>query len=61
MRNRRERGMSPKKIIDKSQAYFRTRKWHEAEHAADEDIESKRVKTFTSTEELFKDLDDNQK
>jgi len=47
----------PKKLIDKSQAYFWTRKWQEAEREADEDIKAGRVKTFDSVDELIKDLD----
>ncbi len=47
----------PKKLVDKSQAYFWTRKWQEAEREADEDIKAGRVKTFDSAEELISDLD----
>ena len=48
----------PKKIIDKSQAYFWTKEWQEAEREASEDIKAGRVKTFSSAEELLKDLDE---
>jgi AbrB family looped-hinge helix DNA binding protein len=47
----------PKKLVDKSQAYFWTRKWQEGERAADEDIKAGRVKTFDSVDELIKDLE----
>ena len=47
----------PKKLVDKNQAYFWTRKWQEGERAADEDIKAGRVKTFDSADELIKDLD----
>jgi bifunctional DNA-binding transcriptional regulator/antitoxin component of YhaV-PrlF toxin-antitoxin module len=47
----------PKKLIDKNQAYFWTRKWQEGERAADEDIKAGHVKTFDSVGELIKDLD----
>jgi AbrB family looped-hinge helix DNA binding protein len=47
----------PKKLVDKSQAYFWTRKWQEAEREADEDIKAGRVKAFDSVDELIKDLD----
>jgi AbrB family looped-hinge helix DNA binding protein len=50
--------LMPKKLIDKSQAYFWTRKWQEAEKEADEDIKAGRVKTFDSVEELIKDLEE---
>jgi len=47
----------PKKLVDKSQAYFWSRKWQEGEREADEDIKAGRVKTFDSVEELIGDLD----
>ena len=46
----------PKKLVDKSQAYFWTRKWQEGEREADEDIKAGRVKAFESVDELIKDL-----
>jgi AbrB family looped-hinge helix DNA binding protein len=46
----------PKKIIDKSQAYFWTKEWQEAEKEASEDIKIGRVKTFDNVEGLLKDL-----
>ena len=49
--------LMPKKLVDKSQAYFWTRKWQEAEREADEDIKAGRVKTFDSVEELISDLE----
>ncbi|OGO06846.1 MAG: hypothetical protein A2Y92_00010 [Chloroflexi bacterium RBG_13_57_8] len=47
----------PKKLIDKSQAYFWTKKWQEGEKAAQEDISAGRIKTFNSVEDLLKDLE----
>ncbi len=47
----------PKKIIDKSQAYFWTKEWQEAEREASEDIKAGRVKTFDTVEELLADLE----
>jgi len=47
----------PKKLVDKSQAYFWTKRWQEGEREADEDIKAGRVKTFDSVEDLIKDLD----
>jgi hypothetical protein len=47
----------PKKLVDKSQAYFWTRRWQEGEREADEDIKAGRVKTFDSVDELIKDLE----
>ena len=49
--------LMPKRLVDKNQAYFWTKKWQEAEREADEDIKAGRVKTFTSVDELIKDLD----
>ncbi|MDO8490669.1 MAG: hypothetical protein Q7T04_01480 [Dehalococcoidia bacterium] len=42
--------------MDKSQAYFWTKKWQEREREADEDIKAGRVKAFDSVEELGEDL-----
>ena len=48
--------LMPKRLVDKSQAYFWTKKWQEAEKEADKDIKAGRVKAFDSVEELVKDL-----
>lgn len=42
---------------NKSQAYFWTKAWQEAEQEAENDIRSGRGKTFDSVEELIKDLE----
>lgn len=47
----------PKKLVDKSQAYFWTKRWQAGEREADEDIRAGRVRTFDSVEELIKDLE----
>jgi len=49
--------LMPKKLVDKSQAYFWTKRWQEAEREANEDIKAGRVKTFASGDELVKDLE----
>lgn len=49
--------LMPKRLVDKSQAYFWTKKWQAAEKEADEDTKAGRVKTFDSVDELIKDLD----
>ena len=49
--------LMPKKLVDKSQAYFWTKKWQEGEREADEDIKAGRVQTFDSVDALIKDLD----
>jgi AbrB family looped-hinge helix DNA binding protein len=47
----------PKRLVDKSQAYFWAKKWQEGEREADEDIKAGRVKVFDSVEQLVKDLE----
>jgi AbrB family looped-hinge helix DNA binding protein len=47
----------PKRLIDKSQSYFWTKKWQAAEREASDDIKNGRVKTFDSVEALVKDLE----
>jgi len=47
----------PKKLVDKSQAYFWTKQWQKGEKEADEDIKAGRVRTFESVDELIKDLE----
>ena len=49
--------LMPKKLVDKSQAYFWTRRWQEGEREADEDIKARRVKTFDSVDKLIQDLE----
>ncbi len=49
--------LMPKRLVDKNQAYFWTKRWQESEREADEDIKAGRVKTFDSVDELIKDLD----
>ena len=45
------------KMIDKSQAYFWSKEWQEAEREASEDIKAGRVKAFDSVEKLIEDLE----
>jgi len=47
----------PKKLVDKSQAYFWNRNWQESEREADDNIKAGQVKTFNTVDELIKDLD----
>jgi hypothetical protein len=47
----------PKKLTDKSQAYFWTGSWQEGEMEAEKDIRAGRVKVFKSAQELLEDLD----
>jgi len=49
--------VTPKKLVDKSQAYFWTEEWQKGEAEAEADIKAGRIKTFDSVEELLEDLD----
>jgi hypothetical protein len=49
----------PKRLVDRSQAYFWTKRWQEGEREADEDIRAGRAKTFDFVDELIKDLAQN--
>lgn len=49
--------LMPKKLVDKGQAYFWTKRWQEGEREADEDIKAGQVRTFGSVEEFIKDLE----
>jgi len=49
--------LSPKQVIDKSQAYFWTEAWQAGEREAQEDLEAGRVARFNTLEELIADLD----
>ena len=48
----------PKRLVDKSQAYFWTPAWQAAEAEAEADIEAGRVQRFSSADALIEDLDD---
>ena len=47
----------PKKLVDKSQAYFWTEDWQKGEAEAEADIKAGRVKAFDSVEQFLEDLD----
>ena len=48
--------LTPKKLIDASQAYFWTLSWQEAEREADEDVADGRVREFDNAEDLIASL-----
>ena len=50
--------LTPKKLVDASQAYFWTEQWQKGERKADEDIKAGRVKRFKSVAEAVKYLED---
>ncbi|MBI3953062.1 MAG: AbrB/MazE/SpoVT family DNA-binding domain-containing protein [Chloroflexi bacterium] len=49
--------MMPKRLIDKSQAYFWTEGWQRGEREAEADIRAGRVKRFKSAEDLIADIE----
>lgn len=49
--------LTPKRLVDKSQAYFWTEEWQAGEREADEDIRAGRIPTFESVDELLADLE----
>jgi AbrB family looped-hinge helix DNA binding protein len=51
--------LAPKKLIDKSQAYFWTKQWQAAEKQAEDDIESGRIKSFGSVDEFVDGLEED--
>lgn len=50
--------LRPKKLVDKSQAWFWTEEWQEAEREADEDLQSGRYKDFDCADEAIKWLNE---
>ena len=50
--------LTPKKLVDKSQAYFWSADWQAAERRASEDIAAGRVREFGGIEELTAGLDE---
>ena len=49
--------LTPKKLVDASQAYFWTEEWQNGERKADDDIKAGRVKRFKSAAEAIKYLE----
>ena len=50
----------PKKLIDKSQAYFWTEDWQEAEKEAENDLAEGRVESYDTVDDLVAGLEQNQ-
>ena len=48
--------LTPKKLVDKSQAYFWSPEWQAAEQEASEDIASGRVREFANADDLVTSL-----
>jgi AbrB family looped-hinge helix DNA binding protein len=53
--------LRPKKLIDKDQAWFWTRRWQEGERQADEDIKAGRVYHFPDADSAIAYLHDRVK
>jgi len=49
--------LTPKKLVDASQAYFWTEEWQKGERKADEDIRAGRMKKFKSAVDAVKYLE----
>jgi antitoxin MazE len=49
--------LAPKKLVDKSQVYFWTKQWQQAEKQAEEDVREGRIKSFGSADELVDGLE----
>jgi AbrB family looped-hinge helix DNA binding protein len=49
--------LHPKRLVDKSQAYFWTEEWQKGEREADEDIRAGRVEKFRSARALTREPD----
>ena len=47
----------PKKLVDKSQAYFWAKSWQAGEIQAEKDIKKGNVKVYSSATQLIKELD----
>jgi AbrB family looped-hinge helix DNA binding protein len=45
--------LKPKKLVDKSQAWFWTEEWQKAEREADEDLKAGRYKDFDSADKAI--------
>jgi bifunctional DNA-binding transcriptional regulator/antitoxin component of YhaV-PrlF toxin-antitoxin module len=48
--------LSVKKLVDKDQAWFWTRRWQEGERQAEADIKAGRVRRYNNAEDLINDL-----
>ena len=53
--------LTPKKLVDKSQAYFWSSEWQAAEHEANDDIANGRIHEAQDVDDLIARLDDARK
>jgi hypothetical protein len=52
--------LTPQVAIDRSQAYFWTKRWQEGERQAEKDIQSGHVKIFDNVDDLITDLESDE-
>ena len=52
--------LTPQVAIDRSQAYFWTKRWQEGERQAEEDIRAGRMKEFNNVDDLIADLESDK-
>ena len=52
--------LSPKQLIDKSQTYFWSASWQEGEREADDDLQTGRVQSCETVDDLFAELDQEE-
>lgn len=52
--------LTPKRLVDKSQAYFWTEQWQQAEREAERDISKGRVRAFDTVDDLIAALDQDE-
>jgi len=52
--------LTPKKLIDKSQAYFWSRQWQQAEREAEQDVAEGRLSAYQDADQLVADLEANE-
>jgi hypothetical protein len=49
----------PKVAIDRSQAYFWTKRWQQAERVVDEDLQAGRYQDFDTMDEFIKAMEED--
>ncbi|MBA4376518.1 MAG: AbrB family transcriptional regulator [Anaerolinea sp.] len=52
--------LTPQIAIDRSQAYFWTKRWQEGERQSEEDISAGRVEKFDNVDDLIDDLESHK-
>lgn len=52
--------LTPQVTIDRSQAYFWSKRWQHGEHQAEKDIQTGNVEKFDNLHDLIKDLESDK-